>query len=304
MPSVVVVGGLNMDLMVRVRRLPRPAETVLGQPYQAQPGGKGGNQAYAAARLGAQVSLIGCVGDDAFGKALVDALHAGGVDVSAVRVVMASPTGIAMIAVDDEGQNQIVVSSGANAHLSADEVEAALGGQRGGHLLLQLESPQDAVAAAAACARQRGLTVILDPAPAQPLSRGLLAHVDILTPNEAEAATLLGRDGVSVSFEEAPGWAREIRGLGVGTVILKIGSHGAIVATARGETHHPAPAARAIDTTAAGDTFNGALAVGLSEGLRLDDAVDFANAAAALSVCRPGAQASMPSRAEVGRARS
>ena len=296
---ITVVGSLNMDFVAQVASLPMPGETVLGSGFRTIAGGKGANQACAAGKLGGQVRMVGRVGDDGFGRQLLEALQSAGVDVGAVLVTEDTPSGVALIVVQANGQNQIVVASGANAKLTATDVEAALDRVRGGYVLLQLETPIDAVEAAATIGRRQGAAVVLDPAPARALSRTLFASVDILTPNETEANVLLGRGDAVVSVEDAPEVARALRTLGVPTVVLKLGEKGAMVADHAGVRRFPAPRVDAVDTTAAGDTFNGALAVALSEGRTLNEAVVFANAAAALSVTRLGAQASIPLRAEV-----
>ena len=296
---IVVVGSLNMDFVAQVDALPLPGQTVLGSGFQTIPGGKGGNQACAAARLGGRARMIGRVGDDVFGEQLRAGLSASGVDVGGVLTTPATPSGVALIFVQQGGQNQIVVASGANLCLTASDVEAALAGDGDGYLLLQLESPLDTVTAAAALARRNGMKVILDPAPARDLPETLLALVDILSPNETEAMVLLGRRATAVSLAEAPEVAAALRSHGAGTVILKLGENGAFVSSAVESYHAPAPRVDAVDATAAGDTLNGALAVALAEGRALADAVRFAIAAASLSVTRLGAQASIPSRAEV-----
>jgi ribokinase len=243
--------------------------------------------------------MVGRVGDDVFGEQLRGSLQADGVDVSAVRSMDGTPSGVALILVDARGGNQIVVAAGANGGLTPSDVETALAAADGGYLLLQLETPLDTVAAAAAIGRRRGMTVILDPAPARALPASLLACVDILTPNESEALVLLGRREAAVSLEEAPDVALALRGLGVGTAILKLGEHGAFLSSASTQQHFAAPRVDVVDATAAGDTFNGALAVALAEGKSVGDAIAFANVAAAISVTRFGAQASIPSRGDV-----
>src|SRR6266508_1443284 len=185
--SIVVVGSLNMDFVAQVQRLPLPGETVLGSGFRTIPGGKGANQACAAGRLGGRVRMVGRVGDDVVGEQLRASLRSSGVDVTAVHRTDATPSGVALIVVDARGENQIVVAAGANGCLTPLDVEAALADAEGGYLLLQLETPLDTVAAAAAIGRRRGLAVILDPAPACALPRTLLQSVDILTPNESEA---------------------------------------------------------------------------------------------------------------------
>lgn len=297
--SIIVVGSLNMDFVAQVERLPLPGETVLGSGFRTIPGGKGANQACAAGRLGGRVRMVGRVGGDVFGEQLRGSLQAAGVDVDGVRSTDATPSGVALILVDARGGNQIVVAEGANGCLTPSDVETALGDAGGGYLLLQLETPLNTVAAAAAIGKRRGLTVILDPAPARALPAALLGCVDILTPNESEALVLLGRCEAAVSLEEAPDVARALRDLGVGTAIVKLGENGAFLSSASAHRHFAAPRVSVVDATAAGDTFNGALAVALAEGKRLEDAIAFANTAASLSVTRFGAQASIPTRADV-----
>jgi ribokinase len=302
-PAIVVVGSLNMDFAVRVRELPAPGETVLGSNFQMFPGGKGGNQAVAAARLGGQsveVRMIGRVGYDLFADHLKASLAAAGVDVTAVHATKTQATGVALISVDRAGQNSIVVAGGANGELAAADVEAMRPVFRGARLaLFQLETPLDTVAGALALARQEGLTTMLDPAPAQPLSPELLAQVDILTPNESEALGLLGRPPARISPAEAIEMAEALRRMGPKTVIVKLGDQGCLADDGAAPAHIAGFAVEVRDTTAAGDTFNAALAVSLAEGAPIAHALRFANAAAAISVTRAGAQASAPSRREV-----
>ena len=304
MSSVVaVVGSLNMDFVVTVPRLPAPGETVLGRDFQMIPGGKGANQACAAGKLGGGkvlTRMAGRVGYDLFADHLKASLAAAGVDVSAVYATKSQPTGVALIWVEESGQNAIVVASGANHALSASEVEALRPVFRGAALaLFQLETPFAAVAAALRLAREEGARTILDPAPARPLERELLEQVDLLTPNESEACLLLGRAPQRLTLEEAPEVAAALLETGPRAVVLKLGELGCHFADGRRSLSSPGFAVEARDTTAAGDTFNGALAVALAEGMALEEALKFANAAAALSVTRLGAQASIPTRAEV-----
>src|SRR5258708_2845574 len=215
MPGIVVVGSLNMDFVVTVERLPAPGETTLGRDFQMLPGGKGANQACAVGKLGADARMIGRVGYDVFGDRLKASLSAAGVDVSGVHATRSLPTGVALIWVDREGQNSIVVASGANQAMLASEVEAMRPAFRSARFaLFQLESPIDAVAAAIKLARSEGARTMLDPAPAQPLSQDLLASIDILTPNEIEASILLGVPPGRVSKEDAPQLSRRLRELG------------------------------------------------------------------------------------------
>lgn len=305
MPSaIVVLGSLNMDFVVRVPRLPIPGETTLGSDFKMIPGGKGANQACAAGRAAAgaiPVRMIGRVGYDVFADQLKASLAASHVDVSTVHATQSQPTGVALIWVEDSGQNSIVVASGANHAIRTDEVPGMRESFNGaGFALFQLETPLPVVASALSLARQSGVTTILDPAPAQRLPPELLAEVDILTPNESEALMLLGRSPERVSLDEAPALAADLLDLGPRAVILKLGDQGCYYRDAAVSFHKPGFAVDAIDSTAAGDTFNGAFAVGmaLSSG-NLHEALHFANAAAALSVTRPGAQASIPTRQEI-----
>jgi ribokinase len=301
-PVIVVLGSLNMDFVVQTETLPAPGQTVLGKAFQMIPGGKGANQACAAGRLAgnALVRMVGRVGYDIFADHLRASLAAAGVDVSGVTAVRNEPTGVALIGVDSAGQNSIIVASGANEAFSAAEIEGSRSSFRNArYALFQLETPLNTVEAALRLARREGAKTILDPAPAQPLSPQLLAEVDILTPNESEACILLGRPAGRITLQEAPALAREVLAKGPAAVIIKLGENGCLYAAAGTEIHAPGFAVAARDTTAAGDTFNAGLAVALSEGRPLPEALRFANAAAALSVTRMGAQASIPLRAEV-----
>ncbi len=292
-----------MDFVVRTARLPAPGETVLGHGFQMIPGGKGANQAVAAAKLGAAsvaVRMIGRVGTDVFGDRLKASLAGAGVDVSAVHASRSQPTGVALIAVDGDGQNQIVVASGANAELAASDAEAMRRVFHGARIaLFQLESPLPTVAAALKIAREEGLRTILDPAPAQILSTEILNNVDILTPNEAEALTLLGRTPRRIALDEAESIAQEVSALGAHMTVLKLGDRGCFFHGAGEAYHVPGFVVEAVDSTGAGDAFNAALAIALAEGAPLPHSLRFANAAAAISVTRRGAQPATPSRAEV-----
>jgi ribokinase len=300
---ITVVGSLNMDFVVTVERLPAPGETVLGGGFQMIPGGKGANQACAAGRLGSgriATRMIGRVGYDVFADHLEASLAAAGVDVSGIHATKSQPTGVALIWVERTGQNSIVVASGANLALAASEVEAMRQAFRGASLaLFQLESPLPTVRAALAIAREEGARTMLDPAPAQPLERGLLVLVDVLTPNETEACLLLGASPRRITIEDAPEVAARLLGLGPKAVVLKLGDLGCFYSDGNQSLASPAFQVDARDATAAGDTFNGALAVALGEDRPVEEALRFANAAAALSVTRLGAQASIPSRKEV-----
>lgn len=296
---VTVIGSLNMDLVVRAPRLPHPGETLRGHGFALNPGGKGANQAVAAARLGARVAMIGRVGCDANGDALVRALQAEGIDCTAVTTSASAPTGVALIVVDDASQNAIVIVPGSNGELrpaAIAEHEALV--ESADVVVCQMEVPSDTVFAALATARRHGKIVILNPAPvAAALPDEWYEALDYLIPNELEAAALTG---VPV---DSPGGARvaaeRLHARGVANVLITLGAQGvfALAAGAHGNpeiTHFPAPHVRAIDTTAAGDTFVGALAAALAGGRALPDAVRFAQSAAALSVTRAGAQPSIP----------
>jgi ribokinase len=303
MPAIVVTGSLNMDFVVRVAALPVPGQTVLGSGFQTLPGGKGANQACAAGRLaapGVLVRMVGRVGYDLLGDKLKAGLAAANVDVSSVHGTQSQPTGVALICVDEAGQNTIVVSSGANHTLAARDMEGYRSAYVGAsYALFQLETPLDTVAVAMTLARSEGARTILDPAPAQRLGREMLEQVDILTPNESEALILLDRPAARVSLGDAPSLASALRAMGPAAVILKLGDQGCFYCAADRAFHSPGFAVAAVDSTAAGDVFNGALAVALAEGKTIDEALRFANAAAAISVTRAGAQASIPSRSEV-----
>lgn len=296
MPArVTVVGSLNMDLVVRAPRIPRPGETIIGGEFRTVPGGKGANQAVAAARLGAQVAMVGRVGGDAFGGLLLENLAAAGVDHTFVTRDVEAATGVALIEVDDAGQNSIVVVSGANMRLAPADVEAAAAAIGVADvLLLQLESPLETVTRAAQVAHARGVTVILNPAPARPVPAGLLGLVDVLIPNESETALLTGLP--VGDQEEAQAAAAALRRMGVATVILTLGERGALLAYEGGAELFPAFDVTPVDTTAAGDAFVGGLAVALAEGRPLQEAVRWGNAAGALATTRLGAQPSLPTR--------
>jgi len=300
--ALVIVGSLNMDFVVRVERLPAPGETALGRAFQMIPGGKGANQAYAAGRLAKSVRarMIGRVGYDLFADHLKASLAAAGVDVSFVHATRSAPTGVALIWVDNEGQNSIVVASGANYALAPSEVEAMRPlFSSASYALFQLETPPETVVRALAVARQEGAKTILDPAPAQRLDAELLANVDLLTPNETEACILLDRPPARVSLAEAKSLAQALLAAGVKAVVLKLGDQGCFYCDREASLYSPAFPVHCVDATAAGDTFNAGLAVALAENQPMEQALRFANAAAALSVTSLGAQASIPSRAAV-----
>jgi ribokinase len=289
-----------MDLVLTVERLPCAGETIPGGDLALFPGGKGANQACAAARLGGKVSFIAQVGTDAFAEKLVDSLREAGVDTAAVGRTEGA-TGCACVYVMPDGQNSIVVSSGANTTLTPEVALSRLRLKAGDLVLCQLESPLETVQAVFAQARDAGAVTLLDPAPARALPPQILALVDVLTPNQIEAEILLGGKCKINSRKQAEHAGRTLRQLGPRVVILKLGELGCFVSASQAEYLIAAHRVAAVDATAAGDVFNGALAVGLSEGRPLSQAAQFANAAAAISVTRRGAQASMPSREETDR---
>ena len=296
---IVVVGSINVDLVVRVATLPRPGETVLGGRFASVPGGKGANQAVAAARAGGRTTFVARVGDDSMGHAAINAFRAEGIETDFITITPHGPTGVALILVDASGENSIAVAGGANDRLCTDDIERARPAiEAADVILLQLEVPLEAVAHAVTIAKAAGTRVILNPAPARPLTAALLARVDILTPNETEAESLASQ-GPALSAAEADALAGTLLGLGPRAVVVTRGAAGALVATAEDRTHVAAFPVEPRDTVAAGDVFNGCLAVMLAEGLDLVAATRFAAAAAAISVTREGAQTSAPHRGEI-----
>jgi ribokinase len=285
-----------MDLVVQAARIPLPGETIIGRGFQTFPGGKGANQAVAAARLGARVTLIGSVGADEFGARLLDNLKAADVDVTHVRVDPQAASGIAMITLEEGGQNSIVVAPGANMELSPEDVSAAW--QQLGDIdviAMPLESPLESVVEAARLARAGGGRVVLNPAPAQPLPDELLCQVDVLVPNESETALLTGLPVETAA--EAEQAARTLLARGVGAVVLTLGGRGAMLLEGDDPARLlPAHTVEVVDTTAAGDAFVGALVVALAEGQPLAEGVRRGNAAGALAVTKLGAQPSLPTR--------
>lgn len=299
MKQILVLGSLNIDFVQRVPRMPVPGETLRGEELATHAGGKGANQACAAALLGGKVSFAGMVGSDIFADRLRSELQASGVDITSIRT-SAKSSGTAIILVLPTGENVIVISPGANADVSSDvALESVNKLQRGDLLLCQLETPLDGVAAALHAAYAKGVVTILDPAPASALPQDLLRSVTILTPNQTEASLLCGRNGAVETMREAELAAQELRQQGAEIVIVKMGAQGCLVWNQERAMEAPAFPSEVVDTTAAGDTFNGALAVALAEGTALGDAVRFANAAAALSVTKTGAISSIPNRSAV-----
>ena len=295
---VVVVGSLNMDLVMRTPRVPVGGETLHGHEFSTLPGGKGANQAVACARLGAKVSMIGQVGNDGFGTTLRDGLAADGIDVSGVQRTTAAGTGVAMILVEDIGQNRIVLAAGANGALTPADIDAhavRIGGAA--MLVLQLEVPMPVVQRAIEIAHAAGVPVLLNPGPAAPLPEDVWSQVDILVPNESEATLLSGVEVTDAASAYAA--AKVFRQRGVKCVLITLGANGVAVIDDAGERHLPAHVVKAVDTTAAGDTFIGGLSAGLVEGMTMDDAVALGQRASALCVTRHGAQPSIPYRREI-----
>lgn len=299
-PRLVVVGSINMDLVARVPQLPRPGETVHGRTFSQVPGGKGANQAVASALLGADVTMIGRVGDDAFGQQLVAALARRGVRTEQVQVTPNCASGLALIGLDDSGQNAITVIGGANQRLLPEDVRANEAVFRGaGALLVQLEVPLETVAAAVLLAKKHGVLTILDPAPAP---NGALADelwgVDLISPNQSEAESLTGM--AVATIDDAGRAAAVLHRRGIRRVVIKLGELGALASEAGDPPIHvPALQVQVVDTTAAGDAFTAALAVALVEGCSLAEATRFACTAGSLAATRFGAQDAMPTRAEV-----
>ena len=294
--KIVVIGSSNTDMVVQSGHLPSPGETVLGGEFIMNPGGKGANQAVAAAKLNGKVTFIAKVGDDVFGQEAVKGFQSHGIDTDFVVVDKVSPSGVALIMVDDQGENCISVALGANAAMQKTDIAKEIIGQAS-FVLIQLEIPIEVVKHAVDLAEQEDVRVVLNPAPAQSLSDELLALLYIITPNETEAELLTG---IKVENEEtARKAAKVLKANGVDIVVITMGAQGAYVLSEEEDQMIPCPGVKVVDTTAAGDTFNGALVVGLSEGMSLVDAIEFANKAAAYSVTKMGAQASVPSRKDI-----
>ena len=298
--DVLVVGSLNMDLRIRTPRLPAPGETLTGSGFDTDGGGKGANQAVAAARQGARVAMLGAVGQDAHGAALLAALQADGIDTHAVERIAGTPSGTAAILLMPDGENSIVVISGANHALTPERVRAQADRLRQARVVVaQLECPLDAVAEALAIAREAGAVTVLNAAPVQPLGDALLGQLDWLVVNEIEAAALAGMPVPGPA--EARTVAEQLRRRGPRQVLVTLGAEGLVLAGPEGTLALPAPRVQAVDTTGAGDTVVGALAAALAAGRPLREALTRAQAAAALAVTRLGTQSAMPTAAEVDR---
>ncbi|MDD4868916.1 MAG: ribokinase [Kiritimatiellae bacterium] len=298
MEKIVVIGSSNTDMIIKLDRIPRPGETILGGAFTTAAGGKGANQAVGAARAGGHVTFIARVGQDMFGEQAVAGFIRDGINVDYVFRDKSNPSGVALIFVARDGENSIAVASGANAKLvPADVKKAKRAFKCNDVLIMQLETPLETVQTAADIAFKTGMRVILNPAPARSLPDRLLKRISILTPNESEAELLTG---ITVNGEaSAAKAANRLRARGVSTVIVTLGVHGAFVSTADFCGCIKGFKVKAVDTTAAGDVFNGALAVKLAEGHSITEAVRFAHAAAAISVTRLGAQTSAPTRKEI-----
>jgi ribokinase len=301
MLAVTIVGSLNMDMVVRVTHLPAFGETILGRDYHINPGGKGANQAVAAARLGGTVHMVGRVGQDSNGRILCSNLSAEGIDVEFVEVDAKSPSGVAMITLDEAGQNTIVVAPGANMTLTPENLSRPF--ERivsMDALILQLESPLECVLEAARLGRARHAKVVLNPAPARTLPDEIYKNIDVLVPNETETNLMTGLP--VNTLEQAETAARQLIDMGAGEVVLTLGKRGALVVEhGKNALHVPPHTVHVVDTTAAGDAFVAGLAIGLAEGLALPEATRLGNAAGAVAVTRLGAQPSMPTRADVTR---
>ncbi|HAT3636117.1 TPA: ribokinase [Raoultella ornithinolytica] len=296
--KLVVLGSINADHILNLESFPAPGETVTGHHYQVAFGGKGANQAVAAGRSGADIAFIACTGDDDIGERVRRQLERDRIDVAPVRAVNAQSTGVALIFVNAEGENVIGIHAGANAALSVEQVEAEKARIAGAQaLLMQLESPLESVLAAAKIAHQHQTTVVLNPAPARDLPDELLSLIDIITPNETEAEKLTG---IRVeNDDDAAKAARVLHEKGIGIVMITLGSRGVWVSHDGQGRRVPGFKVQAVDTIAAGDTFNGAFVTALLEGTALDEAIRFAHAAAAIAVTRKGAQPSVPWREEI-----
>lgn len=293
-----VIGSLNMDLVVRTPRAPKAGETLAGTDFHLIPGGKGANQAVAAARAGAEVRMVGCIGADAFGPLMLESLTAAGVNVSGVSRLIEAATGTATIIVEDDGQNRIIAVPGANGKVSPEVIDHQWPAiQQSDLILLQHEIPLASVHAVIERAYAAGIRVLLNPSPFYPIPADILAKVNTLIVNEGEAEALTG---VTVSnIKTARSAAASLTGMGVQSVILTLGSNGVLLHTATEELFQPAFQVEAVDTTAAGDTFTGSYAASILHGLQPQEALHFASAASALAVTRLGAQTSIPVKQEI-----
>ncbi len=304
MKNIIVVGSLNMDLVVQASRLPLGGETIMGTAFHEIPGGKGANQAVAMARLGASVKMIGKIGKDGFGTSLLSTLKVDGVDTTAVESVEGQSTGVALITLQESGENSIIVVPGANGEVTPEDIlrnEAVI--REAGIVVAQLEVPIETVAEALKTAKDGGAFTILNPAPAQSLSQEILSHVDLLTPNETELA-LISEMPVTdmLSIRKA---AQALIDQGVKALVVTLGSEGSLYLNNKGESlYQKAFVVKAIDTTAAGDSFTAGLAVCINQGMAMSEALEFASKVGALTVQTLGAQSSLPTRDAVAAFRS
>lgn len=301
MKKIVVIGSLNMDCVIELPHMPRAGETISGRSISHIPGGKGANQAYAAGILGGNVKMIGAVGDDSFGKKLKDSLDCAGVDTSSVSVIPDETTGQAFITVDDQGENAIVIISGANGRIQKEMIQQYRSRiEESDIVIMQLEIPLETVCYIKNLAVELGKTVILDPAPAvRKLPDGFLEGVDYIKPNETELEILTGTK--LNTREELVKGARYLLSKGVKHVIVSLGEKGCLLVSEAEETFFPAKKVKAVDTTAAGDSFTAAFALALSEGKSCHEAIQFGQKVSAVAVTRKGAQTSIPTREEIDR---
>ena len=299
--KILVIGSLNMDMVIEMKHMPKPGETVLGETLSYKPGGKGGNQAYAAAKLGGSASMLGCVGSDALGKKLLDSMAESGADTSHIFAEDREPTGMAVIFVTHFGDNSIVVVPGANTACDTGFIkqnEELI--RESDYIMFQMEIPYETVFYGICAAEKYGKKVILNPAPAPDpgeVPDEIWDKIDYLTPNETELLKLSGRSGTSLETIKAG--AGDLLEKGVKNILVTMGSRGALFLNKKQEIFCPARKVNAVDTTAAGDCFNGAFVAGLAEGMSIPEAVNFANTASSIAVMRKGAQCSIPERSEV-----
>lgn len=296
--NIVVAGSSNTDMIIKAPRIPKPGETILGGEFATAAGGKGANQAVAAARAGGNVTFIACVGDDMFGKQALSSFQTDKINIEYIKIVKDVPSGVALIFVDEKGENSIAVAPGANAKLTPQDIHKATSAFKNADVFVaQLEIPIETVKEAIMLAHKMNIPTILNPAPAQPLSDELLKHVSIITPNTSETELLTG---IHVDSEQsAKKAANFLMAKGIKTVLITMGTKGSFIATHDFNVMVPSFKVKAVDTTAAGDVYNGAFAVALAKGKELPDAVTFASAAAALSVTKLGAQPSAPYEKEI-----
>jgi ribokinase len=297
-PKIYVIGSSNTDMVIKSEKLPAPGETVIGGVFLMNAGGKGANQAVAVAKLGAEVVFVSKVGNDIFGKQALEGFQNLGINTDFVFIDNENPSGVALILVDGHGENSISVASGANANLQISEVQKAINQVKKGDLvLLQLEIPLATVTEAIKKCAEKGAKVILNPAPAQKLDESVFEFISLITPNETEAELLTGIKVIDLVSAELA--AKAFHKKGISEVIITLGSKGAFFSNETKQVLIPSPKVEAIDSTAAGDIFNGALCLAISEGQAIEDAISFACKAASISVTRMGAQASAPTREEV-----